>query len=148
MPTATPIARDLARRLIDREPVRQDATDPAAAAAHAACEKVFRNLSRWVGPLGSTTLFTRALLSAQRQHTDLKDVRINADTTPRPHEVGDVVQTRGSNVSAAALQAVLVELIEVLSRLIGVDVVVRILYVNVSEQVITTSDRTSRRIPS
>jgi hypothetical protein len=95
--------------------------------------------------MGSAALFTRALLSAQREHAVLKDVRIRADTVPRMDEVGDVVQTGGSSVTAEALEAVLVELIELLRRFIGTDVVVRILCLSDSEQRNAIVDRTSRR---
>jgi len=146
MPPERLISRDFARRLISREPAPQDATDPAAA-AHAACEQVFRNLSRWVGHTGAAALFTRALLSAQREHTVLEDVRIRADAA-RLDEVGDVIQTDGSSVPGVALEALLVELIELLRRFIGTDMVVRILYLGDSEQRNTTADRTSRRTSS
>ena len=150
MPPETSISRDLARRLIDREPVRQDATDPAVAAAQAACEEVFQNLSRWVGHFGSAALFTRALFTAQREHPVLVNVRIRADTATRPGEVGDVLHTGESGETAAALEALLVELLELLSRFVGADVVVRILYLGVLEGRNTTLDleRISKRTPS
>jgi hypothetical protein len=126
MPLDTPNSRELARRLIDREPGRQDAKHRGAAAAHAACEQVYRDLSRWVGGAGSAALFTRALLSAQSEHPVLAGMELRPDTEPRLAGVGEAVRIGGSRATAAALEALLAELIELLNRFIGADVVVRL----------------------
>jgi hypothetical protein len=71
-------------------------------------------------------LFERALRKAQKEHTVPADVTIRVVTAPRLDEFGDVVRTGGASVTAAAWEALLVELMELLSRFIGAEVVVRL----------------------
>lgn len=123
---AAPHARDLAHRLVAREALASSAPDDVAAPAHAACERAFRELSRWLGANGTYALLTRALSQARPQHPALGEIRLDALAEPVLQGVGEAVQSHGPSAVAGALEAVLVELLELLGRLIGDDMSARL----------------------
>jgi hypothetical protein len=119
MAPQTPAA-ELARRLIERKSHRGN--DPAGA-VQAACEDLCRDLARWVGPDGCRGLLARALDLATREHPLLSTIRVSAEGTPRLAGVREAAEAGGSGPAAASLEALLVELIALLSRFIGEDMV-------------------------
>jgi hypothetical protein len=74
-----------------------------------------------VGLDGCHALFTRALAEARQQHELLAGITLHARSTPYLHGIREAVEKYGSAATAAALQAMLVILIELLGRLIGID---------------------------
>jgi hypothetical protein len=123
MPPDTPTNRQLARQLIERVPVPPNAEDHAVAAAEGACEHVYLVLVRWVGATGTQALFSRSLADARRVHPALAQIRLQADTTPRIVGIAEAARENGPAATAAALEALLATLINLLGRFIGEDMV-------------------------
>jgi hypothetical protein len=126
MSTDAPTARELTRRLVAHAAVQIDAPD-SAVVVHAACERAYRELARSFGAAGSLALLTRALTQAQTDHPALKDIRVNRQSEPALDQVTGVVEAYGAPAVAAGLEAVLETLLGLLGRLIGDDMVVRLL---------------------
>ena len=126
MSTAAPSARELARRLVARAAAQSDEPHSAALAAHAACERTYRKLTRSLGQSGSHALLTRALAHARSEHPLLGDIRIGAQSEPGLGGVPGIVQAHGAPAVAAALEAVLETLLGLLGRLIGDDVMAQL----------------------
>jgi hypothetical protein len=139
MPPETPGVRELTRRLVASEATQSDAPESAALAAHAACERTYRELTRTIGVSGSETLLLRALARTQTQYPLLTKVRIGRLATPDLDGVTAMVQAHGAPEVAAALEAVLETLLDLLGRLIGEDMVVRL--VEQSAPIVTQDDR-------
>ena len=127
MPPATPSAREVAHRLIARDAVASDVPDGAAVSARLACERICRDLSRWLGAAGCDALFARALADSRAVHPLLDRIRIGARSESGLEGVEEAVRADGAAAVAAALEAVLVAMIELLGRLIGSDMALRLL---------------------
>lgn len=121
-----PDARQIAHRLISRHRARQAGNDAAARAAAAACDEVYLELSRWVGPHGCEALFRRALAQARSEHPGLEEIRLGGGSDPRLEGVSESVEAHGDAITGEAIEAMLVALIELLARLIGYDMVTRL----------------------
>jgi hypothetical protein len=120
-------ARQIARRLIDsRRPERKGA-DTAARAAASACEHLYQELSRWVGPDGCHALFTRALAQAQAEYPALGQIQLRARSEPYIDGVAATIMAHGDAATAEALESMLVRLIELLGRLIGDDMAMKLI---------------------
>ena len=125
MSPKTPPPAELARLLIERQAERTSGPNAASAAAHAACEHLYRGLSRWFGAEGCRALFARALPNTREQQRALADIEIGergggwglTGVSKAVAEVGDAE-------TAAALEVLLTELIDLLSRFVGTDMVV------------------------
>ncbi|MBA3343119.1 MAG: hypothetical protein H0T48_14995 [Gemmatimonadaceae bacterium] len=126
VPPDTPDARELARRLIAREAGPRDTPDIGAKAAQLACERVYRDLSRWIGGTGCYTLFTRAVVQAQPFHPLLSEVRFGTHSEPRVTGTTQIVETHGAALAGVALESLLTEVLDLLGRLIGGDVTARL----------------------
>lgn len=123
MSTEALSARDLTNHLVARAALAEHAPERAA---HAACEIASQQLSRSLGPIGFNGLFTRALVQAEAEHPLLRELRLERGTaTPMP-PITDVVAKYGPEPVADALRAALVTMFELLARLVGMDVVVRL----------------------
>lgn len=123
-----PSARELARQILERDLQRVDAPTPVnvAAAAERAFHRVSNGLAHWVGFEGTQALFTRALALAQSRDHSLKAV-------PPPTRSALFLDTLAENAKpddgAAVLNGVTVimtTLIELLARLVGEDLAVRL----------------------
>ena len=123
-----PSAGELARQILARDLEGVDAPTPinVAAAAERAFHRVSNRLTHWVGPDGTQALFARALALAQARDHSLKAVQPPArsalflDTLAENAEPGD---------GAAVLNGVsliMTTLIELLTRLVGEDLAVRL----------------------
>ncbi|HEY3258126.1 MAG TPA: hypothetical protein VGJ64_04670 [Gemmatimonadaceae bacterium] len=121
-PDLTP-ARQLARRLIERS--RAEGA-PSAQPAAVALNRLYLDLARWVGFEGCHALFTRALAEARAEHPLLGTIQLHAHSTPYLEGVAETMEQHGGAETDAALESMLVIVIEVLSRLIG-DEMARIL---------------------
>lgn len=119
-------ARNLARRLISSRRVGRDGHTPARAAA-AACDQLYRELSRWVGPDGCHALFTRALAQARTEYPVLAQVQLHARSEPYIDGVAEIIMANGDPATAEALESMLVRLVELLGRLIGDDMATKLI---------------------
>lgn len=135
MAPETPTIRQLTRRLLDRAGGPDDAADAGAAAALDASELAYRELCRWVGTNGCLALLARALADARAGHPVLEEIRIANRSEPGLEGVPECVRKHGAAATAEGLEMLLVTLLELLGRLIGDDMVMRLV-----EQVV--QDRT------
>jgi hypothetical protein len=119
MPPETPTERELMRHLIARGGAPDD--DAAAAAAHDACERAFRELSRWVGTGGSVALLRRALIEARAKYPVLAEIHIDDQSKVALQGVTESIQAHGGAELARGLESFLESLIGLLGRLIGYD---------------------------
>ncbi len=119
---AAPAARELARYLLEREAA--DTTDVAsrAAAMQRAWARVSETLRRSVGEDGYHALLARALAQAEAQHPLLKNIR-RADASGIRLDVITAVEGHGAVSAGAAVEALLVAIVEILSDLVGADMV-------------------------
>jgi hypothetical protein len=136
MATAELSARQLTHRLIAK--ATQLSTPPdvvasvggtpddVALAVHSASERACRELSRSLGPVGFNALLTRALAQAEAEHPLLKEIRIGRNTDLILGDVRPIIQTHGAPAVAAALGAALETMFSLLGRLIGDDMVARL----------------------
>ena len=124
------VATELARRLITYESDGLDAPDTEAKAPRLACERLCRNLSRWVGTTGSNALLARALTHTQPVHPLLTGVRIDAGADECVVGAAELVTAHGATPVAAALESLIASVLELLGRLVGDDVTNQILALN------------------
>ena len=114
-----PPARQLARRLIERGRVEGADTPDAALLAAATLDRLYVDLALWVGFDGCHTLFSRALAEARSQYPLLGTIQLHPRSDPYLDGVTETVEKCGGRETTEALEAMLVMLIELLSRLIG-----------------------------
>ena len=118
--------RALARRLIARAALEPNGMESEAYAARAACESAARLLSRCLGPSGFIAMLTRALAQAEVEHPLLKELRAAPRSEPILFEISGLITLHGAPAVAAALEAALEGMFGLLGRLIGEDMVVRL----------------------
>jgi hypothetical protein len=123
------ISRDrppqIVRRLINSR--RSEGTDDHTSASAAAGDHLYRELSRWVGADGCHALFARALAEARREYTPLGQIQLRAESDPYIGGVAETVVAYGDAATGKALEAMLVHLVELLSRLIGDDMATKLI---------------------
>jgi hypothetical protein len=127
-----PPARQIARRLINSHRSERPggdtaARDTAARAGAAACDHLYRELSRWVGRDGCHALFTRALAEARTEYPALGQIQLRARSEPYIDGVAETIMAHGDPATADALESMLIRLIELLGRLIGDDVATKLI---------------------
>lgn len=120
----TPSTRQLTHRLLARTAAQGDAPDVAATAA---LERAYGDLTRWFGVAGCQALFTRALLRTRVDHPVLAEVRLGGRSEPGIAGMNDMVRAHGAPAAGAALESLLVALLDLLGRLIGTDMAARLL---------------------
>ena len=142
-------ARQIARRLIDRERSGRAGGDSAARTAATACNHLYRDLSRWLGPDGCHALFVRARAQARPDCPALEHIQLRRGSTPYIDGVAEAILARGDAATAEALEWILVRLIELLGRLIGDDMGATLIQRGLapSERRDTTSDSSRREEP-
>lgn len=119
--------RQLARRLIEAQASEQSDSDSPARAAAGACDRLYRELSRWVGLDGCYALFSRALAQARTDYPALAQIEIRARSQPHIDGVAETIMARGDPATAEGLEFMLEHLIELLGRLIGDDMAVKLI---------------------
>jgi hypothetical protein len=129
-------ARQTVRRLIDSLRSGRPTSDSAARSAAAASDHLYRELSRWVGPDGCDALFTRALAQASTEHPALGRIQLHPRSDPYVDGVAETIMAYGDATTAEALESLLVRLDELLGRLIGEDMAMKLI-----ERSLTTSGR-------
>jgi hypothetical protein len=122
-----PPARQIARRMIDNHRSEREGGDTAARAAAAACDNLYRELSRWVGPDGCHALFTRALAETRTEYPALAQIQLRARSEPYIDGVAETIMAHGDPATAEALESMLVRLVELLGRLIGDDMAMKLI---------------------
>lgn len=120
------LAREIADRLIKSRQAEEAGGNTAAHAA-AACDHLYRELSRWVGPDGCHALFTRARTEALTGHPALAQLQLRTGSEPYVDGVAEAARDHGDAVTANALEAMLMRLIDLLRRLIGDDMAVKLI---------------------
>ena len=134
-----PAAREIARHLISSRRSERKSGDSAARATAAACDTLYRELSRWVGPDGCHALFTRALTETRTDYPALAQIQLRARSEPYIDGVAETIMAHGDPATAGALESMLVRLVELLGRLIGDDMAMRLI-----ERSLTSSERGDR----
>ena len=122
-----PLAGQVARRLINSRRSERAGGDSPARAAASACDHLYRELSRWVGPDGCHALFTRALAQARAEYPALEQIQLRARSEPYIDGVAQTIMAHGDAATAEALESMLVRLVELLGRLIGDDMGMRLI---------------------
>lgn len=126
MSTEAHSARALTRRLVQREASLRKVPGDDASAVLAACERACRELSRSLGAPGFSALLTRALNDAEAEFPFLANVRVNPPSLHVLGGVAELIQSQGDGPVAAALTASLDSMFILLGRLIGDDMVARL----------------------
>ena len=125
-PTGTPQSRPRASR------VRLDAEvtgDPRAAAAslQRACTRLIENLRDTVGADGCAALLARSIARAEREHPVLSVVYRQDGREFHLDGISAAFEQHGPAAVIAGVDAMMTSLVEVLGRLIGEDMAIRII---------------------
>jgi len=124
----SPTSLQIARRLLAREgPGSKDKPEMVGAALQRSCLRVSESLRDSMGEDGRNALLVRALARTEADHPALKNVvRINEGSI---HLDGVVASVEAHGVAAvtAAIEALLAALTDLLARLIGEDMAVRLI---------------------
>jgi hypothetical protein len=134
-------ARQIARRLIESRQPEGKGADSRSRAAAAACEDLYRDLSRWVGTDGCHALFTRALAEARTEYTALDQLQLRPRSEPYVDGVAEAIMAHGDPATAEGLESMLVRLVELLGRLIGDDMATKLISQSLAAS--ESSDKTS-----
>ena len=122
-----PAAQEIVRRLISSRAPHTKRADTAARVAAAACDNLYRELSRWVGPDGCHALFARALAETRPQYPALEKIQLRPRSEPYIEGIADSIMARGDPETAEALESMLIRLVELLGRLIGDDMAMKLI---------------------
>jgi hypothetical protein len=117
----------IARRVLDREAAPAGDFAPQAAVIQRALTRVSDNLRTSMGKDGSSALMTRALSRAEAKHPALKDICRLAGGDIHLDGVSASIHVHGVAVVTAGIEALLAALLEVLIRLMGEDMAIRII---------------------
>jgi hypothetical protein len=119
----------IARRLLAGQatPGREGHAAIVGADLQHACSRVAENLRDALGEDGLTALLARALARTERDHPALKAIRQLNNGGIHLDGVVASIETHGTGPVTAAIEALLAALIDVLSRLIGEDMALRII---------------------
>jgi hypothetical protein len=119
----------IARRVLDREAIPSGDAAPAivAGALHRVCASMSANLRDAMGGAGRDALLARAVSRATATHPALKDMWRRNAADIRVEDVLATIDAHGAAATVAAVEALLVALIDILSRLIGEDMAIRLI---------------------
>ena len=136
MSTGAHGARELTRRLITRAAAGRTGPDAAVVAAASACELACAELSLSLGPPGFDALLRRALAQSEREFPFLAALRVRRHAEHVFDGVASLSEENGPDNVAAALESVLDSMFASLGRLIGDDLVARLVErdINVATQ--------------
>ena len=122
-----PTPAQIARSLMSSQRSEGSGGGTSARVVAAACDNLYRELSRWVGPDGCHALFSRALAEAKAENPALQHIQLHARSDPYVDGVAETIIARGEPATADALESMLVRLIELLRRLIGDDMATKLI---------------------
>jgi hypothetical protein len=119
----------VARRILDREaiPSGDAAQAVVAEALHRVCARTLANLRDAMGGAGCDALMARALSRATAAYPVLKDMWRRSTADVRVEDLQATIEAHGAATTVAAVEALLVALIDILSRLIGEDMAIRLI---------------------
>lgn len=119
-------ARQFALRLLSRT---QDSApaESAGDAARVACDNLYWELSRWVGFDGCHALFTRALATARIEHPPLGSIVLRVRSDPYIDGIPESIAAHGDKQVAAALEVMLMNVVDLLGRIIGEDMAAKLI---------------------
>ena len=125
----TSAALQVVRGLLAREAEHGmgEQPDSAPAALQRACSRVSHNLRDSLGEDGWTALLARALARTEADQPALKNIRRLNEGGLDLDAVIAGIETHGVATVTAAIEALLVALIEILGRLIGEDMAIRLI---------------------
>ncbi len=125
----SPSSLQIARRLLAREAaqVSEGGREMVVAALQRTCLRVSDNLRESIGEDGCTALLERALARTEASHPALKDIRRWNDVSLHLDGVLTSVEAHGVVAVTAAIEALLAALVEILGRLIGEDMAIRLI---------------------
>ena len=118
---------EIARRVLAREATASDTQEEQIAAAERALRRLQEHLLRWFGPDGLHALHSRALATAREVHPALTHVRIEPRLEARLTELAAIAHAYRPGDVGDALTALIAATLALLSRLIGDDLVRRLL---------------------
>jgi hypothetical protein len=118
-----------ARRLVALDVTAANGGDPrvVGVALQRSCARVLDTLRDSMGEDGSNALLARALARTEAHHPVLKDMRRFSNGGIHLDGVGGTVETRSVAEVTEAVEALLGALVDVLGRLIGEDMAIRII---------------------
>jgi hypothetical protein len=145
MATAPVTARQLAKRLVDRETGMGNSKTTRASAVALAGEGLYRALSRWIGSDGCHALFTRARAQEQPANRALESLQLSPRHDPYITGVEESIEEYGNDATADAIESMIVGMIELLGRLIGVDMATSLIERSLSEFAQDNSGSEKRR---
>jgi len=119
--------REVARGLISRHRSGHSGSDANARAASDACAHLYHELSRWLGPEGCHALFKRALAQTRRHHPALEQLQLRAQSERYVEGIAEAIMAHGDAATSGALESLLTNLVELLGRLIGDDMAMRLI---------------------
>lgn len=123
----TSAALQVVRGLLAREAKQGMGEQPDSAALQRACSRVSHNLRDSLGEDGWTALLARALARTEADQPALKNIRRLNEGGLDLDAVIAGIETHGVATVTAAIEALLVALIEILGRLIGEDMAIRLI---------------------
>ena len=126
MSTGAHGARELTRRLITRAAAGRTGPDAAALSAHAACSLACFELSQSLGTPGFDAILRRALAQGEPEFPFLAALRLRRHAEHVFEGIPAMIEENGSAAVAAALEMVLDSMFTSLGRLIGDDLVARL----------------------
>ncbi|MDQ6770601.1 MAG: hypothetical protein M3Z54_11520 [Gemmatimonadota bacterium] len=138
-------ARQIAHRLINVRGFEQAGSRTLAHAAVDACNQLHQDLSRWVGLDGCHALFTRALAQARSDYPLLEEIQLRPRSEPYVEGGTEAIDTYGAAQTAEAIESMLAGLIELLGRLIGDDMAMKLIEESFPESAGDDSLSSSRR---
>lgn len=125
----SPTSLQIARRLLAREAAPGSEAEPekAGAALQRTCARVSETLRDSMGEDGRNALLVRALARTEAHHPALKNIcRLNEGGIQLDGVVASV-EAHGVAAVTAAIEALLAALVDVLARLIGEDMAIRLI---------------------
>ncbi len=137
--SVTVSAGEVVARLLGRES-EATSTQNAALAAADALQRISTNLSRFIGNDGCYALFTRARAQAEAAHPSLANIRIMPQPNLSLHGVSESIEASGAAPVAAGLESTLIGVVELLVRLIGEELAMKLVDQSVKNG--ATPDRT------
>lgn len=120
-------AREIAQGMVRAGRSQSSADDSASGAAASACNYLYIELSRWIGSEGCHALFTRALSDARKGSASLHSIQLTARAAPYVQGIEATVAEHGDAETAAAIETMLLRLVELLGRLIGDDMAIKLI---------------------
>jgi hypothetical protein len=143
MTPSLPLARHLARRMIAPDDGSLSA-NPASAAAMAG-EQFYRSLSQWIGADGCHALFARARAESRTAHPALDSLQLSARGDRVIDGLDASIAKYDQVATANAIEAMLVAVINLLGRIIGLDMAANLIERSLAAPASDSAKRDQRR---